>query len=94
MQLESEQRRLLNICVARARAHERQRLAAETSDLLDQFIVEKNKLRAQIAATEARFMAEVAELHARLSAAQAELRKLHLIDMFASTERDWSRPLH
>ena len=94
MRLELQTRQFLNLCVARARAFERQRLAVETSDMLDQLIAEKNQLRAQIVATERHFMAEVAELHARLSAAQEKLRTLELIDMFARVERDWSRPLH
>jgi len=94
MQLDYGQRQLVQRSIVHAVARERRRAAVETSDLLDQVIAEKNRMRAELAEMQHWFESEIAALRTQLHAAEDKLRTVELLDMFAKMERDCSTTLH
>ena len=72
MQLEGEQRRLLNTCVARARAHERQQLTAEAEALRAEIARERDEMYAKLAELRASIIGEYVEMCNELARVRKE----------------------
>jgi|SRR5262245_13868193 len=88
MQLEPQTRQFLNLCVARARAHERQRLTAEAEALRAEIAAERDAMYAKLAELKASIIGEYVEMREQLAATQAELTKLRMLNAKAQQERE------
>jgi len=67
MQLEPQTRQFLNLCVARARAYERQQLAAEAEALRAEIAAERDAMHAKLAELKASIIGEYVEMRDELA---------------------------
>ena len=99
MQLEPQHRQFLNMCVARARAFERQQFAAEIKALRAEMQERLTAVHRQLAAAceEAAMLREYYEAHRAHIVAKrelAEVQRRHAIERAMEAVRDPAMPLH
>jgi len=88
MRLEFQQRQFVNQCVARARAFERQQLAAEVEALRAEIAAERDAFYAEMARVKAELLMPFFALQDELKCARDELLKLRMLHAQAQQERE------
>jgi hypothetical protein len=99
MQLEPNQRRLVNIAITRAKAYEREQLAQERADMLSELAALKAEMLAEFFAfrDELTCLRNYYHAHREHIAAKEEvvaIRRRHAIERAMEARRDPTAPLH